>query len=74
MKRRKINYERLALLLIGLGSIIWTIFIIAQTIIDPLYVVGLTHDDKEVNGWVAIMAIATIVYLGKAVKRFNQIK
>ena len=72
--KRKINYERVMMLLVGLTSIFWTVYITAKSIMDPLYIMSLNHDDKEINGWVAIMAIATIIYLGKAVKRFNQIK
>ena len=72
--KKKINYERLSLLVAGLGSILWTVYITAQSILDPMYVVGLSHDDKEINGWIAIMAIATVGYLVNAVKRFNQIK
>lgn len=72
--KRRINKERAAMLISGLGAIVWTVYITVQSIVDPLFVVSLTHDDKEINGWIAIMAIATVCYLVNAVKRFNQIK
>lgn len=72
--KKKINYENLFVLIMGLLSIVWTGQVIYQSMTNPLYVAGLLNDDKEINGFIALFAIGTIIHLAKAAKRFSKMK